>query len=73
MEYQGYSAKIEYDESLGAFHGQVLLHHHEGAHGLLAWHERSSNSSNHSRSSRHRRRPATSRWKSSSVFVSTSV
>lgn len=24
MEYQGYSARIEYDEDLGAFHGQVL-------------------------------------------------
>jgi len=24
MEYQGYSAKIEYDEELGAFQGQVL-------------------------------------------------
>jgi predicted HicB family RNase H-like nuclease len=24
MEYQGYSAKIEYDENLGTFHGQVL-------------------------------------------------
>lgn len=24
MEHQGYSARIEYDEDLGAFHGQVL-------------------------------------------------
>lgn len=24
MEYEGYSARIEYDENLGAFHGQVL-------------------------------------------------